>query len=321
MGRWRKRGLLRFGIAALAAPLLAAWLGAQPRADGTGRNRLVPMLLCVFSPLAVMAVFGGHPEEVLGAALCVAGVVAAARDRPALAGVLIGLAVINKSWALVAVPVVLAVAPAHRGRMLLIIAALAGGVLVPVTLVRAGGAGAIASGAALGTGIGSIFNPPQLLWWFGPGSWVVAHAREGIVLASVICAGLWWARRGAPTESAPPRLPDALLLLALVLLLRAALDPWNSAYDNVPFLFAMLAYEVLSDRPPVLTVRHTVLFFLIVAPPPQRHRATVRNSPSGELCGGRVPLIGWIGLTLFGGRRAMSILSRSRASCAPAAPL
>ena len=182
----------------IAAPLFAAWLGAQPRRDGATRNRIGPMLLCVFNPLVLMALFGGHPEEILGAVLCVVGVVLAVRGSVDWAAVLLALAVVNKSSALVAVPVALVLAPAQRGRMLVIMAALVGAVMVPVTLARMVGAGssdAAVTGATLGTGIGSIFNPPQLLWWFGAGSWIVAHARELIVLSSVLCAGLWWVRR------------------------------------------------------------------------------------------------------------------------------
>jgi hypothetical protein len=35
-----------------------------------------------------------------------------------------------------------------------------------------------------------------------------------------------------------------LLLLALVFLLRCVLDPWNMSYYALPFLFALLAWEV-----------------------------------------------------------------------------
>jgi hypothetical protein len=51
----------------------------------------------------------GPPEEVVGGALCVAALLAALHDRPWPAGVLLGLAVGNKAWAVLAIgPVALA---------------------------------------------------------------------------------------------------------------------------------------------------------------------------------------------------------------------
>ena len=41
----------------------------------------------------------GHPEELLGGALCVGAVLAAVARKPALAGLLLGLAIANKAWA------------------------------------------------------------------------------------------------------------------------------------------------------------------------------------------------------------------------------
>lgn len=297
----------------IAAPLFAAWLGAQPRRDGATRNRIGPMLLCVFNPLVLMALFGGHPEEILGAVLCVVGVVLAVRGSVDWAAVLLALAVVNKSSALVAVPVALVLAPAQRGRMLVIMAALVGAVMVPVTLARMVGAGssdAAVTGATLGTGIGSIFNPPQLLWWFGAGSWIVAHARELIVLSSVLCAGLWWVRRarglGAARDlrgSAPdgartaPAVAQGLLLLALVFLLRAAFDPWNNPSYSIPFIFSLLAYEVFADRPPLLTVLYTVLVFVVV---PVNGIAHVSDDLQAAAYAAIVlPLIGWMAYTMF----------------------
>lgn len=81
-----------------------------------GRSRLdrgVVLIALVASPVALRALEIGHPEELLGGALCVAAVLAAP-TRPLAAGVLVGLAVANKPWALVAVPVVVAAVPASR---------------------------------------------------------------------------------------------------------------------------------------------------------------------------------------------------------------
>ena len=65
----------------IAAPIFVMWLGTQRRADGSSPNRIWLMLLVVLNPIFVVAIYGGHPEEILGAVLCVAGVVLAVRGR------------------------------------------------------------------------------------------------------------------------------------------------------------------------------------------------------------------------------------------------
>ena len=62
------------------------------------------------------------------------------RDRSLLAGVLLGLAIANKEWALLAVgPVLLALAPARRMRCLAAAGATAAAVLAPLILATSGG--------------------------------------------------------------------------------------------------------------------------------------------------------------------------------------
>lgn len=301
----------------VAAPLLATWLGAQrARPDGSPR-RIGPMLLCLLSPVVVLAVYGGHPEEILGGVLCVAGVVLAANGEIEWAAVLIGLAVINKAWALVAVPVALAAMPDRRLRGAAITAVTAGIVLIPVTALRLTGGATDAHGFALGTSIGTIFNPPELLWWFGQQSSIVLHARALIVLSAGLCAFLWWARcaRDGPPKD---RVADALLLLAMVLLLRCALDPWNNSYYHVPFIFALLAYEVRSDRPPVLALLYSLALVVVM---PVKGPAHVSDAFQAALYAALVmPLLAWMAWRLFApgasaqsdaAQRSVSILRRS----------
>ena len=52
---------------------------------------------------------GGHPEDILGAVLCVLSVLLALRGYGKTAGFVLAVAVINKSWALVIVPFLFAV--------------------------------------------------------------------------------------------------------------------------------------------------------------------------------------------------------------------
>ena len=96
----------------LALAVFAVWLAARMRA--AGRDRVVQGLalgLIVFNPIALRALEIGHPEELMCAVLCVAALLVAGDRRTLLAGVLLGLAIATKAWALVAVGPVLLAAP------------------------------------------------------------------------------------------------------------------------------------------------------------------------------------------------------------------
>jgi hypothetical protein len=132
-------------------------------------------------------------------------------------------------------------------------------VLAPIFAARDHGL----SAAANGSDVGTIFNPPQLLWWFGRGSWIVHEARPLMVALSIVLAALWRVRQAWPRPTAPT-VQGALLLLTLVLLLRAALDPWNNLFYHVPFLFALVAFEVRAGRPPAVMAGYTFVLLLVV---------------------------------------------------------
>jgi hypothetical protein len=245
----------------IAVVVFCTWLAAQPRRRGGigWASRLMPIALCVINPIVMIGLFEGHPEDLLGAVLCVGAVMLAIDARVGWASLLLGLAVFNKPWALVAVPVVVVAVHGEHRRALLAATATAGAAMLAVTVVHGHGFSAGAAGAVTST----IFNPPQLLWWIGPHSWLVRDAHVVIVLAALPCAALWWLRRRGQEPTGGTL--DPLLLLALVLLLRAALDPWNTLFYHVPFLFALLAYEIRSGRIPLMTIGYTVAL-LIVAP-------------------------------------------------------
>lgn len=279
----------------LSAPILGGWLLRDAQARQRFPSPLGIALLCALNPVMIMATFGGHPEEVLGATLCVAGVIAATRARSGWCAVFLSLAIINKTWALAAVPVAVAALPGHRLRTLLITAAASGGVLIPITAIRA--SQSVGTTAAIaGTGIGSIFNPPQLLWWFGRGSWIAPHARLLIVALAFALGGLWWLRMRHET-TAPP-MERSLLLLALVLLLRAALDPWNNPYYHLPFLFALFAYEVYARRWPVLTLLYSVL--LVVVAPVNGVAHPTGDVQAAIYAAIVLPMIAWLAIRAFG---------------------
>jgi hypothetical protein len=270
---------------ASAAPCLAAtgalgvWLVARMRSRGSSTlARAVVLLLCVANPITFRALALGHPEEILGAVLCVAAVLCALHDRPAWAGVLLGLAIANKEWAVLAVGPMLVALPRARFRALLITGAVAGAVLAPFLLGASGGL--VGQAEATGASTGPIFQPWQIWWFFGshgpnltgphgaftpgyrvPPGWLGSIGHT-LVIALMPPLTLLYVRLGRDRLR---RLPNhALLLLALLLALRCVLDPWDISYYSLPFLLALLTWEALTfKRPPVLALMASVAAWFI----------------------------------------------------------
>jgi hypothetical protein len=252
----------------LVAAGFGAWLATVPRTGlPAGLTRgLGPLLAILFNPIAWDAIISGHPEDLVIASLCTAGVVLAADGRAAWGGFLVAFAADQKAWALVAVPVALAAMPRGHRRALVVTALTLVVAFVPLALIRAHGLAPGAVGTSFGGSTSSIFLWPQLLWWFGPHAWISRMAHPMIVVVATATAGLWWLRhRPARTPAAlGRRAPDALLLLALVFLLRAALDPWDSLYYHVPFVFALTAQQVFAGRRLRVAIVCTAVLLLIV---------------------------------------------------------
>jgi Glycosyltransferase family 87 len=249
----------------IASAALGVWLVARLRARGAPlMTRVLVLALCTANPITLLALETGHPEELLGAVLCVAAVLAGLADRPLWSGLLFGLAVANQEWALIAAGPVLLALPARRGRAALTGAAVAAVILLP--LVMAGNFLSQTSAAATPNNL--IFSPWQIWWFFGPHlhhvmaaapwatrldpEWLSVSAHPLIVAISLpltlLCV---WLRRGGFRR--PEH--EALLLLAVVLLLRCMLDPWDNWYYPLPFLIVLLVWETdRSVRPPVLAL-------------------------------------------------------------------
>jgi hypothetical protein len=108
-------GLLR--LVALAGGLLIAVYGAR-LATAVGADPVRATWFAALSPLvAVHAVSGAH-NDALMAGLTVAALATAAARRPAIAGILLGLAIAIKATALIALPflILLAAPPGRRAR-------------------------------------------------------------------------------------------------------------------------------------------------------------------------------------------------------------
>jgi len=144
--------------------------------------------------------------------------------------------------------------------------------LAPLLLLTSGGF--LSSARGLATPASPIFQPWQLFWFFGhhgalvhgafgapkpgfrvPPSWSAGISHPLVIgVAGAITAALWLRTRRLSER-------DALLALALLLFLRCLLDTWDVVYYPLPFLLALLAWEVRGPvgRPPVLALSSTVL--------------------------------------------------------------
>jgi hypothetical protein len=256
----------------LAAAILAVFLWQRGRALGQSPTTCwIALLIVTANPVMLRGLEIGHPEELLGGVLCVAAALAAGARRPFLAGVLLGLAVANKPWAVVAVVPILAILPDRRPRMLA--AAGATGLLVMLPLLLGGAA--VEATTAIAREGGTLFQPWQIWWFLGehgetvmgmygpvrdhrasPG-WLAGHARPLVVVIGVLVslALLPRVRRRGWQEG--------LLLLAFALHLRCLVDTWNISYYSVPFVIALVTWELHAfRRPPVLSLAVTLLTWL-----------------------------------------------------------
>lgn len=258
-----------------AAAILGVWLVARMRERGASRAaRALVLALCVANPIALPALEYGHPEELLGAVLGIFAIVAATRGRPVLSGVLLGVAVANKQWAVLAVGPMLIALPQRRILALLTAGAVAAAVLAPFQL-----AGSYASQTSAAAQTGALFNPWDWWWFFGNHSHAVrdlaGHVRPGyrvapafvgtlahpLIVAVMVPLTVLYALCRRPLANRNPH--DPLLLLALLLLLRCALDPWDFSYYPLPLLLVLTTWEALRfNRVPVLALGATFASWL-----------------------------------------------------------
>jgi hypothetical protein len=231
-------------------------------------------VLASANPLTLRALDVGHPEELLGAALCVGAVLAAVRQRPWLAAVLLGLALGNKAWAVLAIGPVLVALEGRRWTVFGVACAIAAAFVAPFLLLGHASRGAVLAAG----GTDAIFQPWQVWWplgehghvihgFFGvtkegyraaPG-WIGSLTHPLIAMLVFPTTLLWWRRRGVERASA-----DVLLLLALLFLARCILDVANNAYYHLPFLMALLAWEALErERPPLLSLSAAGLLWVL----------------------------------------------------------
>jgi hypothetical protein len=254
------------GCLLTAAALALVVVHSMRRAGQPGFACAIAAVLLVANPLVVKALQFGHPEEVLGAALCTCAMLAAIGRKGVLAAILFALALTTKQWALVIVgPMVLAVLVYGLPRWRFAVALILTGAAVSAPFLLSDPRGFVDAQDRAGSIPVTSWQPasPYSIWYpvtpakdveirpvdgrsvvtvrpVPPA--VAAIAKPLIVIAALLLAIplLWRRRRLTPF--------DPLLFLAFVLLLRCVLDPFDNPYYHLPFLFAFLAWETLSVR-------------------------------------------------------------------------
>jgi hypothetical protein len=274
--------LAAYRVGALVCLVPAALLGLMlaVRMKGTSARAagVLVAILAVASPPLVAAINQGHPEEALGGALAVAGVVLAARGRSLSAGAMLGLALATKQWALVAiVPTLLAVPRRERVRLAAAAVAVAAAFTLPAIAADSSGfvnvnrQAAAASRTISRTDVWFLLAKPRVLHLhnlpaglpteftvYQIPAWVNRTSHPLIVLAPLVLAFLV-ARRGREFVRT-----QALALLALAFLLRCVLDPVDNAYYHLPLFMSVLAWEATTRprRLPVVTLTAAAAMWL-----------------------------------------------------------
>lgn len=252
---------------------LAVWVAELMRRAGRPLwQQLVVAAALLLNPMVFRSLAVGHPEEIVGAALCAAAGVAVALRRPALAGALLAGALTTKLWAVLIAPAFLFVFTDRRDlrRFLVVGAAITAVLYLPMLVGDSGRLwDELRAANRLGTTPGDV--KPANLWWFvgheqravrfatavvnghvvyGPPAvafvlkpWVARVAHPVVVLLSWSLCALWALRADLRRRS-----ETLLLLISLVFLLRCILDPGNSSYYHVAALVALAAYEGLAFR-------------------------------------------------------------------------
>ena len=260
----------------VAGAALGVLLWARARKAGLpGTAAYLALALCTVNPITLRTLEYGHPEELLGGVLCVGAALAALGRRPVAAGLLLGLAVANKPWAVLAVVPVLVVLDRGHLRALAAAGAAATVLVAPMVL---GDASGVQAARSVATTTGHLFQPWQVWWFAGDYSHVVAARPDYRVPPG------WMSSIGHPFVILLPLLfslacvrrlragrpEDGLLLLAVVLLLRCLLDPWNITYYALPFILALTAWEVVGvRRAPLLASAATLATWLSFEQLPQ----------------------------------------------------
>jgi hypothetical protein len=147
------------------------------------------------------------------------------------------------------------------------------------------------------------------MWYEIPG-WLGAVTHPLIVLIGIPLGALYHRRRHALART------DALGLLALLLLLRCLLDPWNIDYYHAPFLLALLAWEAVGRSGwPRMTILAGALLACTFPADATTMSAISADAPryAATYLAWALPLAGWLALVLFAPARAGALAAAVKA--------
>lgn len=285
------------GLVALSAVAVA--IAGPVRAAG---NRAWPLflLLAAGGALTLQTLRAGHPEDLLATAAAVGAVLSARAGRTGWAAFLIVGAVVAKQSMVVAILPAAMAAP--RGGLRIAAAGVIGTALLVGLQTQAGGA---VHGTITNTGL--LFHPHQLFWPFGvPATlefieaghgtrmgpeWLAPLTRPMIVATAFAVSAAWWLRSGPERNR-----DDVLGVLALVLLLRCMIDPWNLVYYHLPLIVALAAWEARRGRDlPVVSIVATAACWLTF----MVYDARSGNGPFLAYLAWTVPLAAGLAVALF----------------------
>jgi len=245
----------------LAVGLLGLYLAAVARRRGASPlTQMVLALVPLLNPITFEAMKLGHPEELLASALAIAAIASASEGHRTRSAVLLGLAVASKQWALIAVLPALMALPGGRLRAAAIAAAVAALLMLPGVAAAPDGFMEV-NGKAADTG--RVVTPWSV--WYPAASSVtetyrvdgrrlIAHVEEAPPLVGslshplilLMAIGLPVAlalRRGRVGLSGS----EAMVLFALLALLRCALDPVDNFYYHEPLLLALVGWDAFTS--------------------------------------------------------------------------
>jgi Glycosyltransferase family 87 len=263
----------RYRAALLPCLLAVALLGAYLARIAAKRGRpwwfqFLIALGAVINPVTFWVIRFGQPVEFVGAVLVAVAGLAACRGRVTTAGLVAGVAVATKLWALVALPLLAFALPAGWRRFLAT-AVVSGGLLIAIPALAAPHVfhENVTALGRLGSVPGTV---SKISLWYpatdpvefdsplrvAPGGVIetqhiaglelprrLAQLAHGLILLAGLGIGIAWVLRSRPGNG-----PAILLAIALALLLRCVLDPGVRSYYHEPFLLAVLSYETLVRR-------------------------------------------------------------------------
>jgi hypothetical protein len=246
--------------------LVAAALGLclariAARRGASGLSQALIATLTVLNPLTVAALQAGHPEEILTAALVVGAVASAAEDRKAWSAILLGLALVSKQWAILAILPTLMALPSSRMKVGLGAAAIVAAFTLPALAASPASFMQVHDNAA---SAGRFITPLSAWFPFATERTEVievgretfyAHVNAAppilgtlshpLIVVMVLALPLLVAVRRACFSLSGS---GAMAMLALLALLRCALDPLDNVYYHEPLLLALIGWDAFAAK-------------------------------------------------------------------------